>query len=152
MANKENKKSIFPQKLWQMVNDRRLDSAIRWTDDGQGFVVFENQLKSLCLGKENKMFHTRQPKSFVRQLHLYGFRKIDKNQFTHQFFQRDKPGLLKNIKRSYKSSPPSSNKENDNSNQGGELNEISFNSINHFDFGYNYSDLYVYPDTFEDTL
>ena len=108
MAARDRIKSIFPHKLWQMINDCRLRSAIRWTDDGKGFYVFENQLKLLCLGKENKMFYTQKPRSFIRQLHLYGFRKINKNQFTHQFFQRDKPNLLYNIKRAYKSTPATS--------------------------------------------
>lgn len=105
----ESQKSIFPQKLWRMVNDQQFNSAIRWTDDGSSFLVFENHLQNKCLGKENNIFYTKQPKSFVRQLHLYGFRKINKNQFTHQYFQRGQPGLLKYIKRAYKPLPTDNN-------------------------------------------
>lgn len=94
-------KAIFPQKLWRLVNDSQLSHAIGWSTDGTSFFVYEQTLKVLCLGKENRLFYTRQPKSFVRQLHLYGFRKINKNQFTHPFFRKDHPELLVNIKRSY---------------------------------------------------
>jgi len=100
-----SKKSTFPDKLWKMVNDRRFESAIRWTDNGSSFEIFESELKKLCLGKGNKLFYTEQPKSFVRQLHMYGFRKIKNNQFQHCCFQRNRPHLLKNIKRSYKNYP-----------------------------------------------
>lgn len=97
-----NRKRTFPLKLWQLVNDSRLDSAIRWADDGHSFFVFEMELRNMCLGKENKLFFTREPKSFIRQLHLYGFRKINKNQFKHPYFQRDRPSLLNEIKRTYR--------------------------------------------------
>lgn len=97
-----NTKAIFPAKLWQIVNNKQLDDAIRWTDDGKSVLVFENELKNLCLGKENHLFYTKQPKSFVRQLHLYGFKKVDKNQFFHPSFCRDKPEFLDRIKRNYK--------------------------------------------------
>lgn len=102
--NARAEKTIFPQKLWRMVNDEAFNSAIRWNRDGRSFMIFESQLKNMCLGKENNLFHTQQPKSFVRQLHLYGFRKISKNQFAHQFFRRGQPELLENIKRSYRQS------------------------------------------------
>lgn len=101
----KSEKSIFPQKLWRMVNDQRLNMAIRWTEDGQSFLIQENELKIKCLGKENHLFYTRQPKSFVRQLHLYGFRKINKNQFSHSCFIREQPQLLEYIKRTYKPIP-----------------------------------------------
>jgi len=109
-SKNESKKSIFPQKLWRMVNDQQFESAVRWTKDGTSFLVFENPLRNMCLGKENHIFFTKQPKSFVRQLHLYGFRKINKNQFMHQYFQRDQPELIKHIKRTYKSTSSSSDK------------------------------------------
>lgn len=99
-----SKKSIFPQKLWRMVNDQRFQSAIRWTEDGQSFLISESSLRIMCLGKENNIFYTQQPKSFVRQLHLYGFRKISKNQFMHTYFRKEQPQLLKFIKRSYRPS------------------------------------------------
>lgn len=108
-----------------MVNNDRLKSAIRWTEDGRSFLVFESYLKNMCLGKENHIFYTKQPKSFVRQLHLYGFRKINKNQFTHQFFQRGQPELLKYIKRSYKPNQSASSSEKSDSSDHNELKESS---------------------------
>lgn len=102
---RRHEKAIFPHKLWKMVNDPRLDPAIKWTEDGQSFILHENQFKELCLGKENQFFYTRNVKSFVRQLHLYGFKKINKNQFAHESFKRGETNLLGQIKRAYR--PPS---------------------------------------------
>lgn len=100
----KHEKVIFPQKLWRLVNDQRVAAAIRWSEDGQSILLFEGPLSDMCLGKENHMFYTKQPKSFIRQLHLYGFRKVDKNQFVHQNFRRDRPDLIKLIKRTYNKS------------------------------------------------
>lgn len=103
---RRHEKAIFPHKLWKMVNDTRLDLAIKWTEDGQSFILYDNLFKDLCLGKENQFFYTRHIKSFVRQLHLYGFKKINKNQFAHENFKRGEPHLLSNIRRTYRSPPP----------------------------------------------
>lgn len=92
---------IFPQKLWDLIHNKQFEPAINWSDDGKSIFINNTKLKCLCLGKTNAHFHTEQPKSFVRQLHLYGFRKLDKNQFYHEFFQRDKPDLVQNIHRKY---------------------------------------------------
>lgn len=101
-------RQLFPEKLWLMINDNRFESAIRWVGDGNSFVICERQLESICLGKENELFYTKQPRSFVRQLHLYGFKKINKNQFKHRHFRRGRAELVRKIKRSY--SPSQSNK------------------------------------------
>lgn len=97
-----NKKTIFPYKLWRIVNDPKFDSAIQWTEGGLSFVIHEENFINLCLGKKNSLFFTTKPRSFVRQLHLYGFKKIDQNEFMHKCFRRDKFCLLKQIKRSYR--------------------------------------------------
>lgn len=111
-GDSRNKKHIFPQKLWRLINDTRLNSAIRWSEDGRSFFVFEHPLKNMCLGKENNIFYTKQPKSFVRQLHLYGFRKVNKNQFMHMYFQKNQPELVSYIKRSYRA-PAANDKTED---------------------------------------
>lgn len=98
----QGEKIIFPHKLWRLVNDRRLESAIRWTPDGQSIEIDQAELGSMCLGKENHWFSSRRPKSFIRQLHLYGFKKVDKNKFVHPHFRRDQPELMNFIKRTYK--------------------------------------------------
>lgn len=100
--NMQHKRKTFPLKLWELVNECRLDSALRWADDGHSFYIFESELSKMCLGKENKLFFTRQPKSFVRQLHLYGFKKINRNQFKHPNFQRDDPDSVYQIRRGYR--------------------------------------------------
>lgn len=100
---------IFPVKLWNIINNKNFEAAIHWSDDGKSFYIDSNKLKCLCLGKTNAHFHTEQPKSFIRQLHLYGFRKIDKHQFQHKFFQRDRPDLINHIHRKYNTNTGSKN-------------------------------------------
>lgn len=159
MGTTHKKKTTFPVKLWQLLNDSRLESAVRWSDDGQSFFVFESQLRNLCLGKENKIFFTREPKSFIRQLHLYGFRKLTKTQFKHPSFSRDKPHLIEDIKRSYRSTnteqatsaekkPPTklmiaylerdNNSNNDNSNDTSNNWDDSFDSYSNYNYDYSY--------------
>ena len=148
-----SKKNTFPLKLWQLLNDCRLKSALRWSDDGQSFFVFEGQLRNLCLGKENKVFFTRQPKSFIRQLHLYGFRKLNKTQFKHPKFCRDQPHLIHDIKRSYRQTITGrvqgsansvieqidlSSNNNDNSNDTVSYPENSFDSYGDYNYNYGY--------------
>lgn len=164
----KNRKSIFPQKLWRLVNDPALDIAIKWADDGLSFFIFEGSLKRLCLGKENHVFFTRKTKSFIRQLHLYGFRKVNKNQFAHQFFQRGRPDLLGFVKRTYK--PPPSVSSNISSHEPEPSNimepvmtspivePINWFEVNLADISYNYNEesiltLYnsdIYPNTNDD--
>lgn len=97
----------FLSKLWKMVNDPTTDHLISWGQSGSTFVI-ENKAQFWyellpVYYKHNNM------SSFVRQLNMYGFHKIstyegiesdkDELQFFHQYFQRHKPDLLKNIKR-----------------------------------------------------
>ncbi|XP_063929287.1 heat shock factor protein-like isoform X6 [Zophobas morio] len=99
----------FLGKLWKMVNDPSTDHLICWSPSGTSFVIpnqaqFWYELLPLYY-KHNNM------SSFVRQLNMYGFHKLstvengtmdsdkDEIQFSHPFFLRDQPELLRNIKR-----------------------------------------------------
>ncbi|KAF5296649.1 hypothetical protein FQR65_LT10189 [Abscondita terminalis] len=97
----------FLGKLWKMVNDPKTDNLICWGKDGTTFII-RNEIDFLCIMlpmyyKHNKM------SSFIRQLNMYGFRKIpildSKEQdtvefeFMHPFFRRDHPEMLLNVKR-----------------------------------------------------
>lgn len=98
----------FLGKLWKMVNDPKTENLICWGKDGKTFIIrneiqFWRTLLPLYY-KHNNM------SSFIRQLNMYGFHKISllngsvtndkiEFEFIHPCFQRDEPGLLKNIKR-----------------------------------------------------
>uniref|UniRef100_A0A8C3JKA1 Heat shock transcription factor 5 n=1 Tax=Calidris pygmaea TaxID=425635 RepID=A0A8C3JKA1_9CHAR len=105
--------SNFPAKLWQLVNSPRFRS-IRWDARGEGLLIdqplFERELNGANL------FKTKNFTSFIRQLNLYGFRKLvagpagsvagprpDSTGPLHHFhsphFRRDHPELLVNLKR-----------------------------------------------------
>ncbi|XP_066228092.1 heat shock transcription factor, Y-linked-like [Saccopteryx leptura] len=70
----------FPRKLWKIVQSDQFKS-IWWDENGTSIVINEEVFKKECLEKEApfKIFGTKNMKSLVRQLNLYGFRKIRKN-------------------------------------------------------------------------
>lgn len=89
----------FVTKLWMMVNDN--DGMCYWGPDGTTIVV--NQEENSCL---NKYFKSSVVSSFIRQFNMYGFSKkhTDPNngnivEFENEFFQQNRPELLKKIKR-----------------------------------------------------
>ncbi|KAK2843698.1 hypothetical protein Q7C36_011913 [Tachysurus vachellii] len=104
----------FPSKLWHLVNDPRICS-ICWDDSGEGILIcqeaFEAEVLSTSNKRMNKYFETKDFISFVRQLNLYGFRKVrpdseiserrDSNMhhFSNPNFKRANPELLVNLKR-----------------------------------------------------
>ncbi|NXY74456.1 HSF5 protein, partial [Glareola pratincola] len=127
--------SNFPAKLWRMVNSPQFCS-VRWDARGEGIlidqVLFEREVLSARLGQAAglssdgaNVFKTKNFTSFIRQLNLYGFRKLvvtagsvvgtrpgqcpglgDGDSCTgtvHHFhspnFCRDRPDLLVNLKR-----------------------------------------------------
>ncbi|KAG8590076.1 hypothetical protein GDO81_006626 [Engystomops pustulosus] len=71
----------FPAKLWRLVNNPRYQS-ICWDSTGGGIIInqqlFESEL--LCPSKtvteSNELFKTSNFTSFIRQLNLYGFKKL----------------------------------------------------------------------------
>lgn len=77
------KPNIFPMKLWQLVNNSEI-SAIIWNEDGDGIVIKQNLIRSQVLSL--KIFKATAFTSFVRQLHMYGFRKS-------QIWTRDRPNI-----------------------------------------------------------
>lgn len=75
-------------------------SIISWQPDGESFVIHSQSL----LGSEVlvKYFRHSNFTSFIRQLNLYGFKKIQNNFsgicFSHKCFKRDQVRLLSLIK------------------------------------------------------
>ncbi|ELT96118.1 hypothetical protein CAPTEDRAFT_130381 [Capitella teleta] len=99
----------FITKLWTLVEDFSTDELIAWDSTGLSFHVLDQ-------GRFAKdvlplYFKHNNIASFIRQLNMYGFRKIlnieqgslkserDDMEFAHQFFQRDREDLLEFIKR-----------------------------------------------------
>lgn len=77
------KPNIFPMKLWHLVNDSEI-SAIIWNSHGDGIIVKQNLIVIQVLSL--KIFKAKAFTSFVRQLHMYGFRKS-------QIWTRDRPNI-----------------------------------------------------------
>nr|QPA35680.1 heat shock factor 1 [Eleginops maclovinus] len=100
----------FLTKLWTLVEDPDTDPLICWSLSGTSFHVFDQGRFS----KEvlPKFFKHNNMASFIRQLNMYGFRKVvhieqgglveperDDTEFQHPFFIRGQEHLLENIKR-----------------------------------------------------
>lgn len=105
-------KPAFVVKIWNMVNDPANHEYIRWTEDGQAFlVVHREEFMKLILPN---YFKHNNFASFVRQLNMYGWHKVqditsgtmkDSNnteevlQFKNPDFIRGREDLLDNIVR-----------------------------------------------------
>ncbi|KAJ8354240.1 hypothetical protein SKAU_G00218070 [Synaphobranchus kaupii] len=100
----------FLTKLWTLVEDPDTDSLICWSQSGTTFHVFDQARFSKDVLP--KYFKHNNMASFVRQLNMYGFRKVvhieqggllkpdrDDTEFQHPYFIRDQEHLLENIKR-----------------------------------------------------
>ncbi|CAJ1936749.1 unnamed protein product [Sphenostylis stenocarpa] len=89
----------FLKKCYDMVEDRNTDSVIRWSDGGDSFVISDTTQFSVTLLPT--YFKHNNFSSFIRQLNIYGFRKIDTDcwEFANENFVRDQKQLLKNIHR-----------------------------------------------------
>ncbi|KAG2137667.1 HSF-type DNA-binding-domain-containing protein [Suillus cothurnatus] len=100
----------FVTKLYQMINDAKSQHFITWTDLGTSFVVSNiGEFSRSILGSH---FKHNNFSSFVRQLNMYGFHKINRTpraqrtsttsqtwEFSHPKFLRARPDLLDAIKR-----------------------------------------------------
>ncbi|CAI9149066.1 unnamed protein product [Rangifer tarandus platyrhynchus] len=114
MANEdENNASFglsFPRKLWRIVEDATFTS-VHWNDKGDTVVIEADlfQMEVLQRRGVDQICETDSIKSFIRELNLYGFRKIRPSGrsagrkkmmiYRNSNFQRDKPLLLQNIQR-----------------------------------------------------
>eukprot|EP00727_Mastigamoeba_balamuthi_P010811 m51a1_g6352 putative heat shock transcription (433) ;mRNA; f:83521-85379 len=93
----------FISKLSELVNDPSTQSLVRWSEEhhGNAFVVWDPvEFSATVLPKHFKHSNFC---SFVRQLNIYGFHKIESDKggfaFRHEFFRKDAPQLLKKIVR-----------------------------------------------------
>ncbi|XP_036893253.1 heat shock transcription factor, X-linked member 3-like [Sturnira hondurensis] len=105
----------FPQKLWRIVEDDAFTS-VHWSHKGDTVVIEIDLFQRQVLSRKGaeKIFESDSLKTFIRLMNLYGFRKIRPSNsiccprtrrrmiYYNPNFQRNKPLLLKNIKKRYK--------------------------------------------------
>ncbi|XP_039563742.1 heat shock factor protein 2 isoform X4 [Passer montanus] len=111
----------FLSKLWALLGETPSNQLITWSQNGKSFLVLDEQR----FAKEilPKYFKHNNMASFVRQLNMYGFRKVvhvDSGivkterdgpvEFRHAYFRQGREDLLEHIKRKVSSSRPEENK------------------------------------------
>ncbi|ORX81760.1 hypothetical protein K493DRAFT_270309 [Basidiobolus meristosporus CBS 931.73] len=100
----------FVHKLHGMVIDKQYQHLISWNYSGTSFIVCN--ITEFSKDVLPKHFKHNNFSSFVRQLNMYGFHKVNKSprghrtlaenqiwEFSHAKFLRDRPDLLDDIKR-----------------------------------------------------
>ncbi|XP_028409979.1 heat stress transcription factor A-7a-like [Dendronephthya gigantea] len=106
--------SPFVSKLKVLLSETKYQNAIRWSSNGEAIVIFDaDTFKRIVLDKTAEMFKTKNFTSFVRQLNLYGFRKVPTNgksdpnknmKFEHPHFVQSKPQMMHLVQRTCSSS------------------------------------------------
>ncbi|CAJ0592520.1 unnamed protein product [Cylicocyclus nassatus] len=108
----DEKMPLFLIKLWSIVEDPNYQQIVRWDDSGYSFHIIDPY--SFCRNVLPHFFKHNNLNSLIRQLNMYGFRKMtpvdrgsltrtesdqDHLEFSHPYFIRDHPEFLVNIKR-----------------------------------------------------
>ncbi|XP_018317786.1 heat shock factor protein [Mycetomoellerius zeteki] len=100
----------FPQKLWRIVNECET-RAIQWGANGDTILLNYKRFQTEYLDTHRPIFKTSNITSFIRQLNLYGFRKITchgrdpacnscnphVHEFLHDNFRADRIDLLSKV-------------------------------------------------------
>ncbi|KAM0733099.1 Heat shock transcription factor, X-linked member 4 [Formica fusca] len=100
----------FPQKLWRIVNECQT-GAIRWGANGDTVLLDYKRFQTEYLDARRPIFKTSNITSFIRQLNLYGFRKVTSHsrdpicnsynphvhEFLHDNFRADRVDLLSKV-------------------------------------------------------
>lgn len=101
--------TAFLAKLWALVNDSSCDDLIAWDQSGSSFHVYDQARFAREILP--RYFKHNNFASFIRQLNMYGFRKMstiehgslnnerDDIEFAHPSFLRGQESLLEHIKR-----------------------------------------------------
>lgn len=111
LSNNHKNKKLFPKKLWDLINDERYNFCLRWSDDGHLVYLNRDDFEDSYLRTPENQFHTQKAISFVRQMNMYGFRKVDDCYYENDNFKRGCEHLLKNMIRKH----PNKNQINNNS-------------------------------------
>ncbi|KAK4517814.1 uncharacterized protein ATC70_001160 [Mucor velutinosus] len=110
LSQKSSQTNTFVHKLYNMVLDDQFQHLIAWNYAGASFIVCN--IMEFARDVLPKHFKHNNFSSFVRQLNMYGFHKVNKSprghrtlaenqiwEFSHSKFLRDRPDLLDDIKR-----------------------------------------------------
>ncbi|CAG9540029.1 unnamed protein product [Cercopithifilaria johnstoni] len=118
----EEKVPMFLVKMWNILEDPEFQNIICWDKSGYSFHVLDPHL--FCRIVLPQFFKHNNLNSLIRQLNMYGFRKMtpieksslarsesdqDHLEFSHPYFIQQHPELLVNIKRK---TPGNRNNEN----------------------------------------
>lgn len=101
----ERNKKLFPQRLWDLIHDEKYQFCLRWSSDGQRVYLNRSDFESHYLKTASNQFHTQKAISFVRQMNMYGFKKVDDCYYENENFKRDCHHLLKNMVRRHSNRP-----------------------------------------------
>ncbi|KAL8142078.1 hypothetical protein V2J09_015110 [Rumex salicifolius] len=97
----ENTSNIAPflAKCYEMVDDGSTDKVISWSQSGDSFVIWD--MTEFSRDLLPKFFKHSNFSSFMRQLNIYGFRKMgfDRWEFYNELFLKGQKQLLSSIKR-----------------------------------------------------
>jgi len=89
----------FPKKLMEMLSLPEVSHCITWQPHGRSFIV--NNPEAFMTEVYPQFVKATQYKSFLRQLNLWGFKRItkgpDNGSYYHQFFLRGMPNLVKKM-------------------------------------------------------
>jgi len=106
---KSSSNNTFVHKLYQMLSDPKQSNFIKWNDTGLSFTI--RNVQGFSHNVLPLHFRHNNFSSFVRQLNMYGFHKVNKSspstkgsenqvwEFYHPKFIRGKPQLIEEIKR-----------------------------------------------------
>jgi hypothetical protein len=115
----QNAITAFLAKLWALVNDISCDELIAWDPSGNSFHVYDQSRFAREILP--RYFKHNNFASFIRQLNMYGFRKIsniehgslknerDDIEFAHPSFIRGQDTMLEFIKRRAPENQPKAN-------------------------------------------
>lgn len=92
----------FIAKLFSLVDTPEYSNFIRWSEEHKGNAI--EVIEPVQFSQEilPKIFKHSNITSFIRQLNIYGFHKLESKEglcFKHEFFRRGHPELLDRIKR-----------------------------------------------------
>ncbi|KAL1916039.1 uncharacterized protein VTP21DRAFT_6043 [Calcarisporiella thermophila] len=106
--NRRNSTNKFVRTLYKMLNDPNNQHVIRWSSSGKSFIFYNNREFSELLSKNFKHGNFN---SFLRQLNMYKFSKVNKSarsgqrpdeeiwEYMNEEFLRDQPDLIMGIRR-----------------------------------------------------